>query len=190
MDATDLALGAEHVGFLEVREFNRARWAYDLSHPGSSFMQWLGTAGHVNFNITDVRVNTSSVPAIPIPATKLAWMEINRLSNLLQQWPDVEAAAHDKIGASHLLDLGREVSNAYRQWPDQEKPHKVTAMRCGGCGLLTLTYRPPRFEGDDTMIDCPCGYALNDDGFAWAVDMIEKEEHARRLGERKRRRTA
>lgn len=191
MENTEPAhLASEGVGFLDMRDYNKARWAYDLSHPTSSFMNWLGTAGQVNFNIADVRVSTSTAPSIPIPATKLAYMEINRLSGLLQPWASVEDAAHDQEGAIILKALGKEVSTAYRQWPDQDKPHKVTAMRCGRCGLLTLTYRPPRFEGDDTMIDCPCGYALNDDGFAWAVTMIEKEEHERMEAARKKRKTA
>jgi len=173
-------LAQEGIGYLEMRDYNRARWAYEQSHPAAPFMQWLKIAGYVNFNVTDVRVQASSGGHIGIPATTLAHDEIQRISNELNRWAGVDEAAHDKFGASLLLDLGREVSTAMHRWPMEDRPHKVDAMRCGGCGMLTLTYRPPRFEGDHIRVDCPCGYVLEDDGLAWAVAMIEKEERERR----------
>lgn len=185
MEATDLA--AEGVGYLEMRDYNRARWAWEQSHPASPFMAWLKIAGYVSFTAEDVRVQSSSEGHIGIPATKLAHDEIQRIAGeLYRQFGELDKAAHDKFGASLLIDLGREVSTAAARWPMEDKPHKVEAMRCGGCGMLTLTYRPPRWEGDNVRVDCPCGYVLEDDGFAWAVTMIEKEEHERRLGERRR----
>lgn len=175
-------LAAEGVGYLDMRDYNRARWAWEQSHPAAPFMLWLRDAGHVSFNVEDIRVDSSGNASIPIPATKLAWEEITRIATeLYQQWDDVETAAGDKFGASLLLDLGREVSTAAHRWPMEDRPHRVTSMRCGGCGMLTLTYRPPRWEGDETIVDCKdCGYTLNEDGLAWAVAMIEKEERERK----------
>lgn len=191
MEATEpWHLAEEGVGYLDMREYRKAQWAYEHSHPASPFMRWLKIAGYVSFNAEDVRVQTSSSGHINIPATKLAWEEITRLSNELNQWRDVDEAACDQFGAFLLVELGREVSTAAARWPMEEKPHKIEVMRCGGCEMLTLMYRPPRWEGDNIRVDCGCGYVLEDDGFAWAVTMIEKEEHERQLGERKRRKSA
>lgn len=189
-DTERAVLASEGVGYLEIRYYNLARWAWEQSHPAHPFMRWLRIAGYVSFAPEDVRVQSSGDGHIGIPATKLAYDEILRLSGELNKWAGVDEAAHDQFGAFLLTMLGEEVSTAAHRWPMEDKPHKVEAMRCGGCGMLTLTYRPPRWEGDNIRVDCPCGYVLEDDGFAWAVEMIEKEEHERRLGERKRRRTA
>lgn len=190
MENTERAmLAAEGVGYLEIRYYKRARWAWEQSHPAHPFMRWLKIAGYVSFAPEDVRVQSSGGGHIGIPATKLAYDEILRLSGELNKWAGVDEAARDQFGAFLLTMLGEEVSTAAHRWPMEDKPHKVEAMRCGGCGMLTLTYRPPRWEGDQIRVDCPCGYVLEDDGFAWAVEMIEKEEHERRSAE-KRRKTA
>lgn len=147
-------LAPDGVGYLDMRDYNRARWAWELSHPASGFMIWLRDAGHVSFAQDDVRVTGSSDPSIPIPATKLAYLEVLRISNLLNSWADIESAAHHKIGASHLLDLSREVGAAYNRWPDRDKPHKISSLVCGGCERLTLIYRPPRAFEDEIKIDC------------------------------------
>lgn len=186
METARADLAAEGVGYLDMRDYKRAQWAYDQSHPASTFMKWLKVAGYVSFDAEDVRVQSSGGGHINIPATKLAWEEITRLSGELNKWPGVDEAACDQFGAFLLTELGREVSTAAARWPMEDRPHKIEAMRCGGCGMLTLTYRPPRWEGDQIRVDCNCGYVLEDDGFAWAVTMIEKEEHERRLGERGR----
>ena len=183
MDATDLMLGDGRVGYLEYSEWKRARWAYDYA---DTFLQWLWSAGNVNFNVPDIRVDSSGTTGIGIPATTLAADEIHRIIRELDRWPHLETAARDKFGASLCIDLGREMATAVHRWPMEDKPHKVTSMRCGGCGMLTLTYRPPRWEGDQIRVDCPCGYVLEDEGLAWAVTMIEKEERERQLGERGR----
>lgn len=184
MESTDLA--AEGVGYLDMRDYNRARWAWEQSHPAAPFMAWLRIAGYVSFADVDVRVQSSMGGHIGIPATTLAHDEIQRISvELYEQFGELDKAACDQFGAYLLVQLGREVSTAVARWPMEERPHKVTAMRCGGCGELSLTYRPPRHEGDSVRVDCKCGYVLEDDGFAWAVTMIQKEEDERRKKERK-----
>lgn len=172
-------LADEGVGYLDMRDYNRARWAYDMSHPASPFMEWLKTAGHVRFEVEDVRVSGSADPVMPIAETTLAWQEITRISNELNKWPGVEEAAHDKFGASLLIDLGREVSTAVHRWPMEDKPHRMDSLRCGGCEQLTLVYHPPRFEGDRIIVNCGCGYELAEGEFELAVALIEKEEKGR-----------
>lgn len=173
-------LADEGVGYLDMREFRKAQWAYDMSHPASPFMEWLKSAGQVSFTVEDIRVSGSSDPSIPIPATTLAYDEITRVSNELNQWPGVEEAAGDKFGASLLIDLGREVSTAVHRWPMEDKPHRITELMCGQCQQMTLVFRPPRFEGDEQIVDCPCGYRLTQEEFAMVTDMVEKEENDRR----------
>lgn len=185
MQQPDLDLATGDVGYLTIADWKRARWAFDYA---PKFLPWLKDAGHVNFNVPDIRVDASTGASIGIPATSLAADEIERILRELGHWPYLETAARDKFGASLCIDLGREMATAVHRWPMEERPHKVTSMRCGGCGLLSLTYRPPRWEGDEISVDCTCGYVLNDDGLAWAVTMIEKEERERResLGRSKR----
>lgn len=173
-------LATEGVGYLDMREFNKARWAYELSHPTSAFMKWLREAGNVSFAVEDIRVNGSSEPSIPIPATKLAWDEITRISNELNKWPGVEEAAGDKFGASLLIDLGREVSTAMHRWPMEDKPRRIQELMCGECEQFTLVIRPPRFEGDHSIVTCPCGYRMSMEEFEQLVDMFKKEDDAKK----------
>lgn len=173
-------LASEGVGYLEMRDFNRARWAYEMSHPASPFMEWLQTAGNVSFAVEDIRVDGSAEAALPIPASKLAWEEITRISNELNKWAGVEEAAHDKFGASLLLDLGREVATAVHRWPMEEKPHRITELICGQCDQMTLVFKPPRFEGDEQIVQCPCGFRVTQEEFEQITEMLVKEENGRR----------
>lgn len=173
-------LASEGVGYLDMREFNKARWAFEQSHPASPFMLWLRDAGHVSFTVEDVRVSGSNDQAIPIPATKLAWEEITRISTELNQWPGVEEAACDKFGASLLLDLGREVGTAWARWPMEDKPRKIRELICGECEQMSLVVMPPRFEGDESIVKCDCGYEMTKEEFDQLVEMFDKEDRARK----------
>jgi hypothetical protein len=141
-------------------------------------MLWLKVAGHVSFGPADVRVSSSTTPAIPIPATKLAWEEITRIADeLYSQFGDIETAAADKFGASLLLDLSREVSTATHRWPAEEKPHKVNVIPCPGCNMLTLIYRPPLEHNTEVRVTCmaECGSTLTGQQFADILDLMEQE---------------
>lgn len=177
---TPMDLAAEGVGYLDMRDYNRARWAYEQSHPASPFMVWLREAGNVSFAVEDIRVNGSSEPSIPIPATRLAHDEIARISNELNKWPGVDEAAGDKFGASLLLDLAREVSTAMHRWPMEDKPRRVRELMCGECEQMTLVVRPPRFEGDHSIVTCQCGYRMTMEEFEQLVDMFKKEDDERK----------
>ena len=181
MESTERAhLADEGVGYLDMRDYNKARWAYELSHPASPFMQWLLIAGNVSFAVEDIRVDSGSAPSIPIPATKLAHDEISRISVELNKWAGVDEAACDKFGASLLLDLGREVGTAAHRWPMEDKPRRVRELMCGECEQFTLVVRPPRFEGDHSIVTCPCGYRMTMEEFEQLVDMFKKEDDDRK----------
>lgn len=167
----------EGVGYVDAKDWARSQWANGYS---LKFLPWLRIAGYVSFEVENIRVDSSGGASIGIPATKLSYMEIARILGVLNQWADLEAAAHDKEGQFFVVLLGSEMATAVARWPMEDKPHKVSALRCGGCQQLTLTYRPPRWEGDQIRVDCMCGYTLDDESFAWAIDLIEKEERERR----------
>lgn len=183
METARADLATEGVGYLDMKDYNRARWAYELSHPASPFMVWLKSAGYVRFD-DKVRVSGSNTPTLPIPATKLAYVEILRVSNLIyESWPDgVESAAANKIGASHLLDLTREVGSAYNRWPERERPHRITSFACAGCDRLTLMYRPPREFEDEVRIDCwaaDCDYVLSEEDWHKWIKELKKEHNVK-----------
>lgn len=181
-------LAVEGVGYLDMRDYNRARWAWEHSHPASTFMQWLKIAGHVNFTDQDVRVTRSATPAIPIPATKLAWEEITRLAaEVYDVYNDVETAARTVDGAETLMLLARELSTAMHRWPAEEKPHRVNVIPCPGCNMLTLIYRPPREQQDEVIVTCmaECGSTLTGQQFADILDLMEQEHmQTRKLARR------
>lgn len=172
MESTE-RLEHEDVGYLSIKEWNRARWAAEYA---LKFLPWLRIAGYVRFEVEDVRVDSSGGAGIGIPPTKLAYIEINRLLGELNRWTELEDAANDMLGQFLLASLGREMSTAVARWPMEDRPHRVDAMRCGGCEQLTLTYRPPRWEGDEIRVDCYCGYVLNHDEFERSVALIELEQ--------------
>lgn len=172
MEANDLLLGDGRVGYLEHSEWKKARWAYDYA---DKFLPWLDSAGYVNFTGGGERVDSSSSNPVGVPATAVAADTIRRLITEIDRWPYMETAAKDKIGASRMIDLGREMASAVHRWPMEEKPRKITVMTCGGCDKLTLASKPPRFPGDKIIISCYCGYELSPAEYALAMHIILKD---------------
>lgn len=175
------------IGYLTMQQWNRARWAYDYS---MRFLPWLREAGYVRFEVEDIRVDSSGSAGIGIPPTKLAYMEISRLMNELNTYDDMESLAIDAEGHKLIVEFGKEMATAVSRWPMEERSHRVKAMRCEGCGELSMMYRPPRWEGDEIRVDCICGYVMDEDKFAWAATQIEKEERERQESLGRSRRSA
>lgn len=178
METARADLAAEGVGYLDMRDYNRARWAWEQSHPASPFMKWLKVAGYVSFDGTNSRVQSSNTGHVGIPATKLAWEEITRIADeLYTKFGDVETAACDMFGQFLLEQLSREVSTAAHRWPAEEKPHKVNAVPCPSCRMLTLMYRPPRERNDEVLVECLAGCAetMTGEVFADLIDLVEQE---------------
>ena len=173
MEATDLMLGDGRVGYLEQRDWNRARWAYEYAN---KFLPWLDMAGYVSFDADVGTVDTSASVGLGIPATSLMADEIRRLIREIDRWPYLETAARDIFGASLMLDLGREMTTAVHRWPMEDKPRKIRELICGECEQMSLVLKPPRFEGDDTIVKCECGYTMTQEEFEQLVEMFEKED--------------
>lgn len=173
MEANDLMLGDGRVGYLEQRDWNRARWAYEYAN---KFLPWLDMAGYVSFDADVGTVDTSASAGLGIPATSLMADEIRRLIREIDRWPYLETAARDIFGASLMLDLGREMTTAVHRWPMEDKPRKIRELICGECEQMSLVLKPPRFEGDDTIVKCDCGYTMTQEEFEQLVEMFERED--------------
>lgn len=177
MTDPELMLGDGRVGYLEYAEWNKAKWAYDYA---GKFLPWLEIAGYVNFDADVGNVDTSSSVGIGIPATSLTATEIQRIITELDRWPYLETAAKDKFGASLMIDLGREMSTAVHRWPMEDKPRKIRELMCGECEQFTLVVKPPRFEGDESIVKCECGYTMTKEEFEQLVDELERKEIERK----------
>lgn len=171
MESTERAVVHKDVGYLEMREFDRFVWALGKA---DEVLARIGEGGG-NANELGMRVSGSTDPAIPLSAAYLAYDEIESHRRELSRFTEATHAANDIDGHWHAIEFGRLISMADRRWPDQERPHRVTVMSCGGCDQLTMTYRPPRFAGDKIKVDCFCGYKLTEAEFALVTLIIEND---------------
>jgi hypothetical protein len=115
----------------------------------------------------------SNVPAIPLPATRIALDEIesyrrNKLTDTMA-WAKRAADAPDAVRFSHA------VRRALRSFPTQEDPHRILRARCPSCELLALMWTPPVLAGDAVRIECrnpACGLIVTHDD----IDPITRPE--------------
>ena len=137
------------VGYLTWDEWDNLTkgWVTAIKH-----LPWWWVAGHIRGGDADeLRIRSTEHP-LPIPATWLAADEITRLMQELNQWPELEDAAHDIYGADIVKLLTREVQTAAAKWPISDRSHKVRHFRCQACQQLTLKYLPPN---DHAPADAP-----------------------------------
>lgn len=177
---TSTGHATEGVGFLEIRHHNRFRWAWDKA---PSIIRWLMSADARNVNTAgadDVRVDSSSAPTINLSP---AWLLGDELSSMMTDLEalfadPLEQAAFDEEGALLARRFGKKVSDADHRYPQQEKTHFVHHMACANCEQLTLTFRPPRWEGDLINVSCWCGFELTEDQFSWAALIMQRDQLA------------
>ena len=137
------------VGYLTWDEWDRLTkaWVTAIKH-----LPWWWVAGHIRGGDADELRTRSTEHSLPMPATWLAAHEITRLMQELNQWPELEDAAHDVYGSDIVKLLTREVQTAAAKWPISDRAHKVKHFRCQACQQLTLKYLPPN---DHAPADAP-----------------------------------
>ena len=148
-DSTEYDPAAGGVGYLTWDEWDNLTkgWVTAIKH-----LPWWWVAGQIRGGDIDEMRHRSTEPSLPIPATWLAAHEITRLMQELNQWPELEDAAHDIYGADIVKLLTREVQTAAAKWPISDRSHKVRHFRCQACQQLTLKYLPPN---DHAPADAP-----------------------------------
>lgn len=162
----------ENVGYLTWDEFERFRTAV---HQSLIVVPWFRVAGHIKGQQEEVRAASSHYP-LGLHPTWLAAEEISRLSLELRHWPNLEDAASDDYGRTVAMQFTREVETALHKWPVEDKPHKVRHLRCQKCAGETITYNPPRFDGDDVHIVCTeCAHQLTEEEFKVLAELVSAE---------------
>ena len=162
----------EGVGYLTWDEFERFRTAV---HQSLIVVPWFRVAGHIKGQQEEVRAASSHYP-LGLHPTWLAAEEISRLSLELRHWPNLEDAASDDYGRTVAMQFTREVETALHKWPVEDKPHKVRHLRCQKCAGETITYNPPRFDGDDVHIVCTeCAHQLTEEEFKVLAELVAAE---------------
>ena len=128
------------VGYLTYDEFDRLTraWVTAIKH-----LPWWWVAGHIRGGDSDELRTRSTEHTLPLPSTWLAAHEITRLMQELNQWPELEDAAHDDYGSEIAKLLTSEVQTAAAKWPISDRAHRVQHFRCQACQQLTLKYMPP-----------------------------------------------
>ena len=108
----------------------------------------------------------SNVPAIPLPATRIAIDEIKSYRRGkpvdVALWVKRAGDAPDAVRFSHA------VRRALRSFPTQEDPHRIKRGRCPSCEWLALMWTPPVLAGDVVRIECrnpACGLVIAHDDF-------------------------
>lgn len=162
----------ENIGYLTWDEFNRFRRAVDRSLIA---VPWFRVAGYIKGAVEEVRSPSSNHP-LGIPPTWLAAEEIDRLSQELRYWPNLEDAANHTYGADTARAFTREVETALARWPIEDKPRKVRHIRCQQCAGETIRYQPPAFDGDNVHIACTdCRHTLTEEEFATLLTLVTEE---------------
>ena len=159
-------------GYLTTAQWRAFQWAVSYSFV---LVPFLRSAGNYSISVDEGRTAMTE-PALGMPATQIAAIEIERLANELRYWGDLEDIANDVEGWSVAVDFTREVQTAAHRWPMEDKPHQVEDVRCTHCGLIALVYRPPQVPGDETVVRCEeCGEAEGDREFAERLKLMRAE---------------
>ena len=110
---------------------------------------------------------------VPIPATRLAVDEVDRLEEGMVGPLEVQVASFP--GAVLAVTFTRTVERVLRAFPLEEQPHRVHSWRCPDCGLLSLLWTPPAAFGDRVRVSCQnvkCGRVLDDRGVETLADIL------------------
>lgn len=164
--------GHGEFGYLTTAQWRAFQWAVSYS---LVLVPFLYSAGNYSISVDEGRSRAVD-PALGMPATRIAAIEIERLGAELRYWENLEDIANDVEGWQTAVDFTREVQTAAHRWPMEDKPHKVEDLRCVHCGMLALVYQPPQVPGGETAVVCEeCGKAEDDRDFAERLTIAREE---------------
>lgn len=170
--------GHGEFGYLTAAQWEWFQWAVSYS---MALVPFLRSAGNYSISVDEGR-SAKTEPALGMPATQVAAIEIEKLAALMSEWDNLEDIANDVYGWQIAIAFTREVRVASERWPMEDQPHDVPDLRCVLCGMLGIVYRPPVVPGGETKVTCEeCGGEEDAESFATRVDMIRVEmEQVRR----------
>lgn len=164
--------GHGEFGYLTTAQWETFQWAVSYSF---ALVPFLRSAGNYSISVDEGR-SAKTEPALGMPATQIAAIEIERLATRLGEWDNLEDIANDVEGWRVALDFTREVRTAAERWPMEDEPHDVKELRCKHCGMLALVYRPPMNVGDESGAHCEeCGEMEPDLEFQERLETARKE---------------
>ncbi|MTE24843.1 hypothetical protein [Microbacterium sp. ZXX196] len=164
--------GHGEFGYLTTAQWRSFQWAVSYS---LVLVPFLRDAGNYSISVDEGRT-AKTEPALGMPATQIAAIEIESLAGELRHWPDLEDIANDTTGWQVAIDFTREVQTAAHRWPMEDKPHDVEDVRCTHCGMIALVYQPPQVPGDETVVRCAeCGQVEDDRDFAERLAIMRDE---------------
>lgn len=120
-----------------------------------------------------------------------AWLDEND-----DRWPNREpwngdvalwTQAHLRVmagapwAAEFVTEYVGSVETLHHRWPtaqDVEQPHKVKAIPCPRCGLMSLLYTPPRGYRMPFVVECTdpdCARTFSEDEWERLVMLVERE---------------
>lgn len=174
--------GHGEFGYLTTAQWEIFQWAVSYSF---ALVPFLRSAGNYSISVDEGRT-AKTEPALGMPATQIAAIEIERLATRLGEWDNLEDIANDVEGWQIALDFTREVRTAAERWPMEDEPHDVKDVRCTECGLVALVYGPPTAPGRDTTVTCgECGATEDPDEFKVRVELtrlqVEVQKKAGRM---------
>lgn len=168
-------------GYLTTAQWEWFRWAVPYS---LVLVPFLRSAGNYSISVDEGR-GSKSEPALGMPATQIAAIEIEKLAARMGEWDTLEDIANDVEGWQIAVDFTREVRTASDRWPMEDEPHEVKELRCCHCHMLALVYQPPQQPGDESGARCEeCGELEADDDFQVRLKVVREE--LERLGESRR----
>lgn len=164
-------------GYLTTAQWRAFQWAVSYS---LVLVPFLCSAGNYSISVDEGR-SARTEPALGMPATQIAAIEIERLANELRYWGDLEDIANDVEGWRVAVDFTREVQTAAHRWPMEDKPHQVEDVRCTACGMAALVYAPPTLPKDEVSVSCTeCGAKEDSDAFSVRVELTRLQVQAQK----------
>jgi hypothetical protein len=121
-----------------------------------------------------------SSKAIAHDLLTLMFLDVNEAEDFLQSYTrtgDVRVWVSNHAGAVDAVKFMQVAKRARNTHQVEERPHRVTRVRCRECGETTLVWMPPEHYRDEVTVKCSkdgCGFVLDQAAFEWVALAEEK----------------